>query len=164
MAAGAAVPVAGPVAGGVRELAGQAFVRAPKTVTTLNELAAAAADLPVPVKAGATATVVAGSSSSFRSRAGQFVENAWESAKNGWQSIRAAIRGCADSFAESTPVTTSEGLKPIGDLKTGDRVLARSEETGAYAFEPITQVFRHQDPVKVHRSMCRGADSYLRDP
>jgi hypothetical protein len=44
-------------------------------------------------------------------------------------------------------------LKPIGDLKTGDRVLARSEETGAYAFEPITQVFRHQDPVKVHLTL-----------
>src|SRR5262249_1236449 len=59
----------------------------------------------------------------------------------------------ADSFAESTPVATSEGLKPIGDLKTGDRVLARSEETGAYAFEPITQVFRHQDPMKVHLTL-----------
>ena len=59
--------------------------------------------------------------------------------------------GC--SFAEGTPVATSDGLKPIGELKTGDRVLARSEETGAYAFEPITQVFRHQDPVKVYLTL-----------
>ena len=154
MTVGATLPLAGPIYGGVRGVAGQAFVRAPKAVTTLTELTAAAADVPVPVTAGATAvggTVVAGSS--FRSRAGQFLENAWEGAKNGWQNIRVAIRGCADSFAESTPVATSEGLKPIGDLKTGDRVLARSEETGAYAFEPITQVFRHQDPMKVHLTL-----------
>jgi hypothetical protein len=60
------------------------------------------------------------------------------------------VIGDCGSFAEATPVTTLEGLKPIGELKTGDRVLAQDEETGTYAFEPITQVFRHQDPVKVY--------------
>jgi hypothetical protein len=60
--------------------------------------------------------------------------------------------GC-NSFTEDTPVATIEGQKPIGELKIGDRVLARSEETGAYAFEPITQVFRHKDPVKVHLTL-----------
>jgi RHS repeat-associated protein len=54
------------------------------------------------------------------------------------------------SFGETTPVTTSQGLKPIGDVKPGDRVLARSEATGEYAFEPVIQVFRHHDPVKVY--------------
>ncbi|MBO0879585.1 MAG: hypothetical protein J2P17_04285, partial [Mycobacterium sp.] len=62
------------------------------------------------------------------------------------------LGGC-NSFAEDTPVTTLEGLRPIGELKIGDRVLARSEETGTYTFEPITQVFRHQDPVKVHLTL-----------
>jgi hypothetical protein len=57
------------------------------------------------------------------------------------------------SFAETTPVTTSEGLKPIGELKNGDAVLARNEMTGAYAFEPVTQVYRHQDPVKVRLTL-----------
>jgi len=61
--------------------------------------------------------------------------------------------GCGSSFAEATPVTTSEGLKPIGELKPGDRVLARDEVTGAYAFEPITEVFRHQDSVKVYLTL-----------
>jgi hypothetical protein len=59
--------------------------------------------------------------------------------------------GC--SFAEGTPVATNDGLKSIGELKIGDRVLARSEETGAYAFQPITQVLRHEDPVKVHLTL-----------
>src|SRR5262249_51193650 len=59
--------------------------------------------------------------------------------------------GC--SFAENTPVTTSDGLRPIGELKIGDRVLARNEATSSYAFEPITQIFRHQDPVKVHLTL-----------
>ena len=57
------------------------------------------------------------------------------------------------SFAETTPVTTREGLKPIGDVKTGERVLARSEVTGAYTFEPVTQVYSHQDPVKVRLTL-----------
>jgi hypothetical protein len=38
-------------------------------------------------------------------------------------------------------------------LKPGNRVLARSEDTGTYAFEPITQVFLHEDPVKVHLTL-----------
>jgi hypothetical protein len=54
--------------------------------------------------------------------------------------------GC-DSFDAATPVSTIDGLKFIGELKTGDRVLARSEEMGSYAFERITQVFSHEDPV-----------------
>src|SRR5262249_28225647 len=57
------------------------------------------------------------------------------------------------SFAETTLVTTSEGLKPIGDVKIGERVLARSEATGEYAFEPVTQVLRHQDPLKVYLTL-----------
>jgi len=72
--------------------------------------------------------------------------SAWERAGNVWERF-----GC--SFSETTPVSTAEGLKPIGELKTGDRVLARNEVTGTYAFEPITQVFRHQDPVKVHLTL-----------
>jgi RHS repeat-associated protein len=59
--------------------------------------------------------------------------------------------GC--SFAEETPVTTSDGLKPIGELKIGDHVLARDEKTGTYAFEPITQVFRDRDPVEAHLTL-----------
>jgi hypothetical protein len=65
----------------------------------------------------------------------------------------AGLLGSACSFAKDTPVTTPEGLTPIGELKIGDRVLARSEETGTYAFEPITKVFRHQDPVKIHLAL-----------
>ena len=57
------------------------------------------------------------------------------------------------SFAEGTPVVTDDGLKSISELKTGERVLTRSEDTGTYAFQPITQVFRHEDPVKLHLTL-----------
>src|SRR5262249_48345347 len=62
------------------------------------------------------------------------------------------VAGCS-SFAETTPVATLDGLRPISELKAGDSVLAQNEVTGAYAFEPITKVFRHQDPVKVHLTL-----------
>jgi hypothetical protein len=65
-------------------------------------------------------------------------------------------RACG-SFGEETAVTTPEGLTPIGELKIGDRVLARSEETGIYAFEPIIKVFRHRDPVKVYLTLADRA-------
>jgi hypothetical protein len=70
-----------------------------------------------------------------------------------WDSVAARLARSGCSFAESTAVTTPDGLTPIRELHVGDRVLARSEETGIYAFEPITKVFRHQDPVKVHLTL-----------
>ena len=41
----------------------------------------------------------------------------------------------------------------IGDVKPGERVLARSQATGEYAFEPVIQVFRYQDPVNVYLTL-----------
>jgi hypothetical protein len=57
------------------------------------------------------------------------------------------------SFAESTAVTTPDGLTPISELRVGDRVLARSEETGIYAFEPITLAYHYQHLVKVYLTL-----------
>src|SRR5262245_42708450 len=67
------------------------------------------------------------------------------------QASRVFSRGC--SFAAATPVATPEGLRPIGELKAGDRVLARDEVTGAYAFKPIRRTYQHQDPVKVRLTL-----------
>jgi hypothetical protein len=38
-------------------------------------------------------------------------------------------------------------------VKPGERVLARSQATGEYAFEPVIQVFRYQDPVNVYLTL-----------
>jgi RHS repeat-associated protein len=57
------------------------------------------------------------------------------------------------SFTDVTPVSTPDGLRAIGELKIGDRVLARNEVTGAYSFKPITKVFRHQEQMKVRLTL-----------
>jgi RHS repeat-associated protein len=78
----------------------------------------------------------------------------WVSAQFGrltGQVSRLVRGGC--SFSEGTPVVTAEGLKPIGKVKAGDRVLARSEASGAYGFKPVKQVFKHHDRVKLHLTL-----------
>jgi RHS repeat-associated protein len=57
------------------------------------------------------------------------------------------------SFSEAMPVATVDGLKSISRLKVGDRVLARSEATGAYGIKPVTQLFKHRDPVKLRLTL-----------
>jgi hypothetical protein len=88
-----------------------------------------------------------------RQLATQAEKQAVNEEKKAADGVREVERSAGCSFDAATPVTTSEGLKSIGELKTGDYVLARSDETGTYGFEPITQVFRHQDPVKVHLTL-----------
>ena len=65
--------------------------------------------------------------------------------------VAGRLKGC--SFAEGTLVDTDDGLKSISELKVGDRVLARNEDTGIYAFQPITQIFRDEDPVKIYLTL-----------
>lgn len=58
--------------------------------------------------------------------------------------------GAKCSFAGDTEVTTSEGDKPIWEIKIGDHVLAWNSETGEISFERVTDTHRHVDPVIVH--------------
>jgi len=53
------------------------------------------------------------------------------------------------SFSEETLVATSEGLKPISELKAGELVLAYNEATGETGYYPILDVFAHNDPQLV---------------
>ncbi|MEO4206585.1 polymorphic toxin-type HINT domain-containing protein, partial [Acinetobacter pittii] len=46
--------------------------------------------------------------------------------------------GC---FDDDTPVLTKDGYKRIVEIKEGDLVLARHEETGEIAYKPVKQVF-----------------------
>ncbi len=53
-------------------------------------------------------------------------------------------------FGAGTPVQTLTGLKPIEDLRVGDRVLARDEKTGALNYQPILTVY-HYPPSETLR-------------
>ncbi len=44
-------------------------------------------------------------------------------------------------FAEGTLVQTSEGLRPIEDIKVGDLVLAKDETTGDLAYKPVLETY-----------------------
>ena len=46
-------------------------------------------------------------------------------------------------FKEGTFVETEEGLKPIEDIKVGDKVLAYDEETGEQAYKSVVRLFRN---------------------
>lgn len=53
--------------------------------------------------------------------------------------------GC--SFPSDTPVTTQDGLQPIGAVVTGTMVLAWDEATHTMGYYPVTAVWAHNDPV-----------------
>ena len=46
-------------------------------------------------------------------------------------------------FKEGTPVVTEEGLKPIEEVKVGDKVLAYDEATGEQAYKKVVRLFRN---------------------
>jgi hypothetical protein len=48
-------------------------------------------------------------------------------------------------FGAGTPVRTAAGLRPIEELRVGDRVLTQGTQTGALSFQPIVAVF-HNPP------------------
>ena len=47
-------------------------------------------------------------------------------------------------FKEGTLIATEEGLKPIEEIREGDRVLAYDETTGEQAYKPVVQLFRNE--------------------
>ena len=47
-------------------------------------------------------------------------------------------------FKEGTLIATEEGLKPIEEIREGDRVLAYDEVTGEQAYKPVVQLFRNE--------------------
>ena len=47
-------------------------------------------------------------------------------------------------FKEGTLIATEEGLKPIEEIREGDRVLAYDEDTGEQGYKPVVQLFRNE--------------------
>jgi Pretoxin HINT domain len=56
-----------------------------------------------------------------------------------------ASAGVGCSFSEDTPVATSDGEKPIGEVQVGDEVLAYDEQSQASGYYPVTAKFAHLD-------------------
>ena len=53
-------------------------------------------------------------------------------------------------FKEGTLVETTEGLKPIEEIREGDLVLAYDEQTGEQAYKPVVQLFRNETTEWYH--------------
>jgi hypothetical protein len=54
--------------------------------------------------------------------------------------IEKAINPC-NCFTAGTKVQTDEGEKPIEDIKVGDKVLAKDDETGEMAYKEVEWLF-----------------------
>ncbi len=71
-----------------------------------------------------------------------------------------------DCFKEGTLVKTEEGLKPIEEIKVGDKVYAYDEETGDISLKEVTQVFIGQTDTWYHISIngdeicCTGSHPF----
>ncbi|MGH1348969.1 MAG: polymorphic toxin-type HINT domain-containing protein [Nannocystales bacterium] len=76
--------------------------------------------------------------------AGEFSYGAWRFGANyfGRQAIRTLRPAC---FAGGTLVHTEEGLIPIEDVKVGDLVWTRDEQTGRSSLRPVKRVFVTSD-------------------
>ncbi len=60
------------------------------------------------------------------------------------------IIGPKQCFAEGTLVETEEGLKPIEEVKVGDKVLAYDEATGKQSYKEVVQLFRNETKEWYH--------------
>jgi hypothetical protein len=70
---------------------------------------------------------------------------------------RVANRGC--SFDANTYVLTENGLRRIADIKSGDRVLARDEETGDNAYQRVLASFNEWHERTLTVAISTGDDS-----
>lgn len=63
-----------------------------------------------------------------------------------------AFNGDCNCFVAGTKVQTDEGEKPIEEIEVGDKVLAKSDETGEVAYKEVVGLFQKQaaEIFKVH--------------
>jgi len=59
------------------------------------------------------------------------------------ESVLRAMKYC-NCFVAGTKVLTDEGEKNIEDIKVGDKVLSKDEETGEVAYKEVTATFNHE--------------------
>lgn len=89
-----------------------------------------------------------------------------------WGAIYGATTGGFKSkycFTEDTPVLTSCGLRRISEINEGDSVYAYDENTGVYAYKPVTQLGLGEasETVRVHVDgeviKCTSTHPFLTD-
>jgi hypothetical protein len=76
-------------------------------------------------------------------KATQIFRKAMSSKKLSGKFKRGAKKGC-NCFTAGTKVMTDEGEKNIEDIEIGDKVLAKSDETGDVAYKEVTGLFQKQ--------------------
>ncbi|HWO97418.1 MAG TPA: polymorphic toxin-type HINT domain-containing protein [Bacillus sp. (in: firmicutes)] len=54
------------------------------------------------------------------------------------------LAGACSCFTAGTLILTDEGEKPIEEIKVGDRVLSKNEQTGETAYKEVTQLFQNE--------------------
>ena len=60
------------------------------------------------------------------------------------------VVGAFQCFKEGTLVATEDGLKPIEEIKIGDKVLAYDETTGEQAYKEVVRLFRNETDEWYH--------------
>ncbi|WP_260405507.1 HINT domain-containing protein [Paenibacillus sp. 598K] len=58
--------------------------------------------------------------------------------------VNKTLKAC-NCFTAGTKVLTDEGEKPIEEIEIGDKVLAKSDETGEVAYREVVGLFQKQD-------------------
>jgi RHS repeat-associated protein len=54
-----------------------------------------------------------------------------------------------NSFPAGTLVHTKDGLKPIEEIKVGDKVLSMDENTGTFSYQPVTDLIQSEQPYRL---------------
>ena len=94
----------------------------------------------------ATSAIIGGTITGITTKSWEgALQGAAEAAADGfmWGAIGGAISGGLTSsfcFAEDTPVKTSNGYVPIGEIKEGDFVYSYDEYTDTYEYRPVSRV------------------------
>ncbi|WP_306294942.1 polymorphic toxin-type HINT domain-containing protein [Paenibacillus kribbensis] len=75
------------------------------------------------------------------SKEGRYIERSVELSEKNLKAAKALPCNC---FTAGTKVQTDEGEKPIEDIEVGDKVLAKSDETGEVAYKEVVGLFQKQ--------------------
>lgn len=62
----------------------------------------------------------------------------------GMDFVQTAIKKSCNCFTAETKIQTDEGEKPIEEVEVGDKVLAKSDETGEVAYKEVVGLFQKQ--------------------
>jgi RHS repeat-associated protein len=79
--------------------------------------------------------------------------------QNAGGALKRALCACSVCFAPDTLVETDHGRVPIAEVEVGDHVLARSDITGEFAWQPVLHVFANGGADSLHLEIGEGDNS-----